>query len=101
MKASTSNSFDQLQKAVSESMANGYPANQIISQVLYFHLFIFLFIKIFDRIADESSSLSNLQRAYIAEQLAISERALQDGADESLQLLDSLSTIMKENLRSK
>jgi len=83
LKAATSNSFDQLQKAIADAIASGFPANQILSQM-------------FDKIV-EVKTLSNLQKAQISEQIAQSDRCLQEGADEFLQLMSALSCIMKEN----
>eukprot|EP01117_Protostelium_nocturnum_P020078 TRINITY_DN8880_c0_g1_i1.p1 TRINITY_DN8880_c0_g1~~TRINITY_DN8880_c0_g1_i1.p1 ORF type:complete len:383 (-),score=108.25 TRINITY_DN8880_c0_g1_i1:40-1083(-) len=77
-----SNSFPQLQKEVKSTIGNGYPAAQIIQQL-------------FDQIL-ESKDISDLKKAKIAEVLAISDKALQEGSDEYLQLMNVLATIMKE-----
>lgn len=44
----------------------------------------------------KAPELSNLQKARIAELLAATEKCLQDGADEHLQLLSLMAQVMKE-----
>jgi replication factor C subunit 2/4 len=82
VKAATSNSFDQLQKAVTSLIASGYPAAQVLSQL-------------FDQVAS-SKILDNVQKANISEVIAQADKCLQDGADEFLQLMSVLSSYMKQ-----
>jgi len=82
MKAANSNSFDQLKNVVSDTIASGYPVAQILSQL-------------FDVIAD-STHLNDAQKSKIAEQLAVADKCLQDGADEFLQLMNVLSFTMHQ-----
>ncbi|PRP78468.1 replication factor C subunit 4 [Planoprotostelium fungivorum] len=84
IEAAQSNSFDTLESAVTETIANGYPASQIVSQL-------------FDVITD--GPLRDLQKAKIAEVLASSDKALQEGADEFLQLMNVFSVVMQEASR--
>jgi len=80
--AAKSNKFDLLQGAVTETIGNGYPASQIITQL-------------FDHVT-ESTELKDAQKGRIAEQLALTDKALQEGADEFLQLMSVFSNVMKE-----
>lgn len=83
IKSATSFSFDRLQKAVNDVIAEGYPAMQILSQI-------------FDVVVT-SPQLTNVHKANIAEALAQADKNLQDGADESLQLMSVLSVYLKES----
>ena len=82
IKVLKTNSFDQVQKSVTSSILDGYPAAQIISQL-------------FDYIVT-SAELTSLQKASISEQIASTDKCLNDGADEFLQLLNVLSFVMRE-----
>jgi hypothetical protein len=56
MEAAKSNRFDNLQSAVVETIGNGYPASQIVSQVFEFQIFV-LAPKFFKFEIDDSISL--------------------------------------------
>jgi replication factor C subunit 2/4 len=82
IKTLTSNSFEKLQETTNDIILSGYPASQIISQL-------------FDYVI-ESKELKDSQKANIVEQLAQTDKCLQDGADEFLQLISIFSFFMKE-----
>mmetsp|Transcript_90293 Transcript_90293/g.125460 ORF Transcript_90293/g.125460 Transcript_90293/m.125460 type:complete len:104 (-) Transcript_90293:80-391(-) len=79
-----SNSFDKVQLAVSEMVASGFAATAVISQL---HDALIL---------APSSEVSDMAKARIAEKLAVTDRALADGADEDLQLLNVGAFVMKQ-----
>eukprot|EP00276_Gloeochaete_wittrockiana_P002658 CAMPEP_0184674466 /NCGR_PEP_ID=MMETSP0308-20130426/87252_1 /TAXON_ID=38269 /ORGANISM="Gloeochaete witrockiana, Strain SAG 46.84" /LENGTH=343 /DNA_ID=CAMNT_0027122067 /DNA_START=38 /DNA_END=1069 /DNA_ORIENTATION=- len=81
LKTACSNSFDKLQAFVTNITAAGYPIIQILSQV-------------HDTIANDSS-ITDTQKADIAERLADVDKKLVDGADESLQFLDVAAFMMR------
>eukprot|EP01118_Nematostelium_gracile_P020226 TRINITY_DN9754_c0_g1_i1.p1 TRINITY_DN9754_c0_g1~~TRINITY_DN9754_c0_g1_i1.p1 ORF type:complete len:350 (+),score=94.26 TRINITY_DN9754_c0_g1_i1:113-1162(+) len=83
IKAATSNSFDQLEKAVNRTVVSGYPASQVIYQL-------------FDEVV-KTKTLTGLQKSNISASIAEADKCLQDGADESLQLMSVLSIYMKES----
>eukprot|EP01112_Ceratiomyxa_fruticulosa_P020155 TRINITY_DN6791_c0_g1_i2.p1 TRINITY_DN6791_c0_g1~~TRINITY_DN6791_c0_g1_i2.p1 ORF type:complete len:364 (+),score=61.27 TRINITY_DN6791_c0_g1_i2:109-1200(+) len=82
MTACQSNSFDQLQTKVSDIISQGYPAIQVISQL--------------HDIVVSSEHFTSMQKSHIAIKLAEADKALSDGADEYLQLMDSLSFLMRQ-----
>jgi len=82
MKTASSNDHQKLQTAVQNAVWNGFPAAQIVSQL-------------FDVVVSDST-LDDKQKANIAEQLAITDKCLQDGADETLQLLSLLTFMMQQ-----
>jgi replication factor C subunit 2/4 len=72
-----------LQKAITDIVANGYPASQLFSQL-------------FDKIV-VSPDFTDLQKSRISDQIAIADKCLNDGADEFLQLMSVFSFIMRDN----
>jgi len=80
LQACQSNSFERLQKTVSNMFAQGYPTSQLLLQM-------------HDHVA-HSNNFTNEQKAKIAMKLGESDKCLVDGADEFLQLLDTCAFIM-------
>ena len=73
--------FDTVQRCVGELMKQGYPALQVMGQL-----------------ADElwlDEGVTDLAKAAIAARMAVADRALADGADEHLQLLDVAATTQR------
>ena len=81
MASAATGSFNSLKKNVSDAVAAGYPASQIISQV-------------HDLVLDDMS-LSNSNKGVIMEQIAKTDDCLADGADDFLQLMSTMTTVMK------
>mmetsp|Transcript_12025 Transcript_12025/g.33817 ORF Transcript_12025/g.33817 Transcript_12025/m.33817 type:complete len:331 (+) Transcript_12025:191-1183(+) len=71
--ACTSSSFERCQKAVKDIIADGWPAQQVLIQLQETVL--------------GDSGLTDLQKAKALQLLALADKDLVDGADESLQLL--------------
>jgi len=80
LKACFSNSFDQLQSAVTQVIADGYPVPALLVQV---HSNLI-----------DIKDLSSLNMGKIAQKLAEAEHCLTEGADEFLQLLNVASFLM-------
>ncbi|KAL1344459.1 hypothetical protein HN51_018371 [Arachis hypogaea] len=80
LKACKSGNFDSANKEVNNFIAEGYPASQILTQL-------------FEAILDDD--ISDEQKARIAKKLGEADKCLVDGADEYLQLLDTVSTTMQ------
>jgi len=80
IKACRSNSFDQLQACVQSIFSAGFPAAQLLSQI--------------HDLVISSSDFTNIQKSKIEMKLGETDRCLQDGADEFLQLFDVASFIM-------
>ncbi|KAG6553531.1 hypothetical protein Mapa_004444 [Marchantia paleacea] len=78
--ACKSGQFDKAQGVVTNIIAEGHPASQILSQL-------------FD-IVVEASDITDEQKARILERIAETDKALIDGADEFLQLLDVSSNTL-------
>ncbi|KAL2652427.1 hypothetical protein R1flu_020555 [Riccia fluitans] len=78
--ACKSGQFDKAQAVVSNIIAEGYPASQILNQL-------------FD-IVVSSPDITDEQKARILERIAETDKALIDGADEFLQLLDVASNTL-------
>ena len=79
------NSFDAVQALVDELLADGYPAAQMASQLL-------------EALLTDGATpqrLSSLQKGKIALQLAETDKALTDGADEYLQLTNLLAFVTR------
>jgi len=73
--------FDEVQRACTALIKAGYPALQVMGQL-----------------ADmlwEDDSISDLAKAAVAARMAMADKALADGADESLQLLDVAATAQR------
>ncbi|PIA18920.1 P-loop containing nucleoside triphosphate hydrolase protein [Coemansia reversa NRRL 1564] len=66
----------RIQEAVDELIYCGYPATRVLSQL--------------HDLAMEDQQLNSLQKAKIAMSMALTDKALCDGADEKLQLLDMM-----------
>eukprot|EP00742_Colponemidia_sp_Colp-10_P011761 GILJ01013118.1.p1 GENE.GILJ01013118.1~~GILJ01013118.1.p1 ORF type:complete len:366 (+),score=70.60 GILJ01013118.1:43-1098(+) len=79
--ACRSNSFEQIQKAVSDISAAGFPAGQFLTQF-------------FDEVASRED-ITDTQKAKISEFIAEADKALLDGSDEYLQLLDVTAKTMR------
>lgn len=77
-----SDSYDKLDSAVKEIIAEGHAAAQVINQV-------------HDRIV-EMDELNDHQKSAIMEKLAIVDKCLCDGADEFLQILSLCSVMMQQ-----
>ncbi|BBM98161.1 replication factor C subunit 2/4 [Marchantia polymorpha subsp. ruderalis] len=78
--ACKSGQFDKAQGVVTNIIAEGHPASQILSQL-------------FD-IVVKASDITDEQKARILERIAETDKALIDGADEFLQLLDVSSNTL-------
>ncbi|KAL3690676.1 hypothetical protein R1sor_004327 [Riccia sorocarpa] len=78
--ACKSGQFDKAQGVVTNIIAEGYPASQILNQL-------------FD-IVVSSPDIADEQKARILERIAETDKALIDGADEFLQLLDVASNTL-------
>ena len=74
--------FEALQACVEGILLEGYPATQILSQL-------------FDHLLLAEPSLSSPQLARLAQNLAVADARLTDGADESLQLLNCCSAMQQ------
>mmetsp|Transcript_10382 Transcript_10382/g.19672 ORF Transcript_10382/g.19672 Transcript_10382/m.19672 type:complete len:331 (+) Transcript_10382:51-1043(+) len=79
LRACKSNSFQDIQNAVEDTVAEGFPVDQILQKV--------------QAVLMEDDTLTDLHKAKISVRLAESDCKLIEGADESLQLLDILSFI--------
>ena len=77
------NSFEKMQEACDNIIAEGFSVNCFLDQV---HDVV---------IAMENTDLTDTQKAVIAEKIAKADHALVDGADEHLQLVDVAATIMR------
>jgi len=77
-----SDSYEKLDSAIKEIIAEGHAAAQIINQV-------------HDRIV-EMSELNDHQKSAIMEKIAIVDKCLCDGADEYLQILSLCSVMMQQ-----
>ena len=66
-----------------ELLADGYPAAQLATQML-------------ETILVEGGGISSKQKAFIATQLAETDKQLIDGADEYLQLTNLLAFTMRQ-----
>ena len=84
MEQCKSNSFELIQAAVEDIQASGYSANCFVDQIHDAML------------ALPDDEITDLQRAVISERLAHADKALVDGADEYLQMIDVGSCIMKQ-----
>lgn len=82
LKTCSSNSYDQLETAVKNFVAEGFPAVQIMNQL--------------NDVIITHCELNDLQKSAICEHMAVVDRRLSDGADEYLQLLDISSFIMTQ-----
>ena len=77
--------FDAMESLVTETLADGYPAEQLIQQML-------------DAMLSNdgpAGGISSAQKAKIALQLAEVDKSLVDGADEYLQMTNLLATTMR------
>ena len=81
------NNFDEMQKLVDDLLADGYPAAQMAQQMLGALLA--------EGGVGLEVPLSSVQKARIAVQLAETDKALTDGADEYLQLTNLLALVMR------
>ncbi|XP_020213521.1 replication factor C subunit 4 isoform X2 [Cajanus cajan] len=81
LKACKSGNFDLANKEVNNFVAEGYPASQMLTQLL-------------EAIVEEND-ISDEQKARISKKLGEADKCLVDGADEYLQLLDVVSNAMK------
>jgi DNA polymerase III delta prime subunit len=79
LEACKANSFSHLQQCADGIVAQAYPVAQFLDQ--------------FAVEVSNDASLSCLQKAHVALKLAQAEHALIDGADEWLQLLDTLGCV--------
>ncbi|CAI9763013.1 unnamed protein product [Fraxinus pennsylvanica] len=79
--ACKSGNFDLADKEVSNLIAEGYPASQMLSQL-------------YDVVV-EADNISDEQKARICKKFAEADKCLIDGADEYLQLLDVASNTMR------
>ena len=77
-----SNSFEKVQAAVVNMIADGFSANSFLSQI---HDMI---------VVMPAEECTDKQKSLIAVKIAKSDHALVDGADEYLQLMDVASVIM-------
>eukprot|EP00117_Sycon_ciliatum_P025545 scpid15438/ scgid21179/ Replication factor C subunit 4; Activator 1 subunit 4 len=84
-RACRSDSYDNIQATVKTMLADAYPASQILMQV---HEGLI-----------ESNELNDRQKSAVAEQLALTDKRLADGADEYLQLMDLSCVIMNQICR--
>lgn len=76
------NSFENLQKYVDKLFCEGFSGAQLICQI-------------HDRIV-AADDMSDRQKSFICEKLAVNESRLLDGANEYLQILDLCSTMMTQ-----
>lgn len=76
-----SNKFDDLKDAVSDLALDGYAADKLVSALSDWVV--------------STSEIDDMQKALIMRRLAIADKALQDGADERLQMIDFTSHIMR------
>jgi replication factor C subunit 2/4 len=83
VKACRTNTFDQVQGKVTDLIASGYPANQIVQQLLDWV------------VRKDSNLLSPSGKAIVCRQLAATDKCLVDGADETLQLLHVAAVTMQ------
>ena len=77
--------FDAMEALVQEMIADGYPAEQLIGQML-------------DAMMSNSGAaggINSMQKAKIALQLAEVDKSLVDGADEYLQITNLLASTMR------
>lgn len=79
IRACKANSFKSIQDAATDTIAEGYPADQLFSQLV-------------TGIVDEET-ITDVQKANICIRIAEADHKLTDGADEYLQLMDVLSFI--------
>jgi len=79
MQACKANSFQRIQDAAGDAVAEGFPVDQLLSQLQTSVL--------------EDSSTSDLHKAHILLRISEADHKLTEGADEYLQLLDVLSFI--------
>ena len=77
--------FDKMQDLVDELLADGYPAAQLIVQMLEALL----------SDTENTLAISSMQKAQIAINIAEMDKSLVDGADEYLQLTNLLATCMR------
>ena len=77
--------FDKMQDLVDELLADGYPAAQLIVQMLEALL----------SDTENTLAISSVQKAQIAINIAEMDKSLVDGADEYLQLTNLLATCMR------
>jgi len=81
-----SSSYEKLATTVKDVLCEGYAAYQIILQ---FHDYVM-----------EQMSISNEQKAVIFDKIAVVDGCLLDGADEYLQIMDLLCTVMLQLCRN-
>jgi len=74
-------SFGSIQKAATDAIAAGFPANQLLS-----HLAV---------VVTHDGAIADKHKATICIRIAEADKKLTDGADEFLQLLDVLSNASK------
>lgn len=79
LRACKANSFQSIEDAAADTIAEGYPVSQVFSQLQA-------------SIVDDDE-ITDLQKAKILIRVAEADQKLLDGADEYLQLMDVLSTI--------
>ena len=82
MQSTMTRNFEHVKSQVTNIVAAGYPATQILSQV-------------HDAVLDDST-LSDKQKGVIMEQIAQADDCLADGADDFLQLMSMMTTVMEE-----
>lgn len=83
-KACNTNSVEELKRVVNQIRAAGYAADQFINQLM--------------DVVYRNTALNELQKAKIAEKLSEADHALQDGSDETLQLLAVGAHILSQGL---
>jgi replication factor C subunit 2/4 len=81
-KACHSDSYERLESAVKEVIAEGYSGSQTLSQL-------------HSRIVS-MDTLTDKQKSIVAERMGVVDKRLMDGADEYLQLMDLTSVIMEQ-----
>jgi len=79
--AAKSTRFADVQKQVTDAIAEGYAAQQLLLQLQTCLL--------------EDEALSDVQRSTVCEVMAVADKCLVDGADEFLQLLNVLAQVQK------
>ena len=80
MQSAATSSFENVKKQVTDVVAAGYPASQILMQI---HDVV---------LAD--ASMSDKEKGVVMEQIAKSDDCLADGADDFLQLMTTMMTVM-------